>query len=154
MSARCRGVIGSNGFLFDWNQLELWSMPPGFIYTFTCNSEGACVLSRRIHNAHLSSPGADEDYDMVNICISCHLDIELAWFLEHFCFLDIDFLLWSFNNHFVTCRMNTNMFNHFLAFQLIVFWPNSWSYTIQSIWSRNIFFCRISIFVFILFSHK
>lgn len=84
--ADCRDVISADDFLFVWNQLELGSMPPGLVCRFTCNSEGACALSNRINNAHLPSPGADEDYDMVNICISCRLDVELAWFLEHFRF--------------------------------------------------------------------
>jgi len=62
--ARYRDIISADGFLFDWNNLELRSKPPGLVYRFTCDSEGISALSNKIHNAHLSSPGADEDYDM------------------------------------------------------------------------------------------
>lgn len=91
--AHCRDVISADGLLFDWSQHELRLMPPHLLYRFTCPSDGACVLSNTIRNAHLPSLGADENYDMVNICLTCRLDVELAWFLEHFPFFDLDFLL-------------------------------------------------------------
>jgi len=58
-------------------------MPPGLAYMFTCPSEGACALSNRIRN----------DYDMVDICLWCRLDVELTWFLGSFHFFDLGFLL-------------------------------------------------------------
>ena len=84
--ARCRDAISADGFLFNWEQLELRLMPPGLAYKFTCPSEGACALSNRIHNAHLPPPGTDDDYDMVKICLWCRLDVKLIWFLGHFHF--------------------------------------------------------------------
>jgi len=75
---------------FDWGQLELRLMPLGLDYMFTCLSEGACALSNRIRNAHLPSPGADDDYDIVNICLFCRLDVQITWFLEHFPFFDLN----------------------------------------------------------------
>jgi len=68
-------------------------MPPGLDYMFTCLSEGACALRNRIRNAHLPSPGADDDYDIVNICLFCRFDVEITWFLEHFHFFDLNFML-------------------------------------------------------------
>ena len=88
----CRDTINADD-LFGWGQLALRLMPPGLAYWFTCLANGACAQSNRIPNLHLPSPGAYDDYDMVNICLFCRLDIELACFLEHFCFLYLDFLL-------------------------------------------------------------
>ena len=89
----CKSVINVDGLLFDWGQLELRFMPQSLHYKLTCLSDGVCAMSNRIRNSHLPSPGADEDYDMINICLSCRLDTVLAWFLGHFRFIDLDFLL-------------------------------------------------------------
>jgi len=70
--------MSAEGLLFDWGQLELRFMPPGLDYKFTSLSDGACAMSNRIHNSHLPSPGAEGDYDMINICLSCRLDTELV----------------------------------------------------------------------------
>jgi len=78
--ANCRDVISADDFLFDWGQVELWLIAPSLVYRFTCPSDGVCTLSNRIRNAHLPSSGADEDYDMVNICLSCRLDVNLPGF--------------------------------------------------------------------------
>ena len=91
--AHCRSVISVDGLLFDWGQLELRFMPPGLDYKFTCLSNGACAMSNRIRKSHLPSLRTYEDYDMINICLSCRLDTELGWFLAHFPFFDLDFLL-------------------------------------------------------------
>jgi hypothetical protein len=91
--AHCRSVISVDGLLFDYGQLELRFMPPGLHYKFTCLSDEDCAMSNRIRNFHLPSPGAYEDYDIINIYLSCRLHIELAWFLGHFRFIDLDFLL-------------------------------------------------------------
>jgi len=79
--AHYRSVINADRLLFNWGQLELRSMPPGLDYKFICLYDGACTTSDRIHNSHLPSPGANEDYDMINICLSCRLETELVWFL-------------------------------------------------------------------------
>jgi len=92
--ARCRDAINA-GDLFGWDQLAfgLRLMPPNLVQQFTWLANGACAQSNRIHNLYLPSPSADDDYDMVDICLFCRLDIEIAWFLEHFRFFDLDFLL-------------------------------------------------------------
>jgi len=91
--AHCRSVISVDDLLFDWGQLKLRLMPPGLDYKFICLSDGACAMSNRILNSHFPPPGADDDYDMNNICLPCRLDTELAWFMGHFRFFDLGFLL-------------------------------------------------------------
>jgi len=93
--AHCRNVISACD-LFSWDQLAfgLRLVPPGLVHRFTCLANGACAQSNRFHNLHLPSPGADNDYDMDTIYLFCRLDVEIAWFLEHFCFFFyLDFFL-------------------------------------------------------------
>jgi len=89
----CRDAIITRDFLLGLEPLELRLMPPGLAYRFTCPSEGVCVVSNKIHNISSPSPGADDDYDMTNICLWCRLDVELTWILGHFRFFDLGFLL-------------------------------------------------------------
>ncbi|RHN68256.1 hypothetical protein MtrunA17_Chr3g0111911 [Medicago truncatula] len=91
--AHRRSIISADGILFDWGQLELRLMPLGLDYKFTCLSNGACAMSNMIRNSHFPSPCADEDYDIINIYLPCRLDTELVWFLGHFRFFGLDFLL-------------------------------------------------------------
>jgi len=49
---------------------------PGLVYRFTCLANGASAQSNRIRNLHFPSPGADDDYHMVNICLFCRLNVE------------------------------------------------------------------------------
>jgi len=91
--ANCRNtILNKEGPRFSWECLCSKLMPQGLKYQLSCPSDRVCEEVRRICNTNSPLPGPYEDYPTTSFCLSCHLDLELACFLEHFRFLDLDFL--------------------------------------------------------------
>ena len=67
-----------------------WPRPllPDLEYRFTCTSNGTCKGHGRRPNIFWPLPGTDDEYSMTNLYLFCRLDVEIAWFLIHFRFLE------------------------------------------------------------------
>jgi len=90
--ANCRNaILNTVGPHFSWDSLCFWPMLSGLRYQFTCppyklrNGISIC-------NVAFPFPSSDEDYPTTDFCLSCLLNLELAWFLRHFRCLDLGFL--------------------------------------------------------------
>jgi len=91
--ANCENaILNTAGPHFAWNSLCFWPMPPSFKYQLSCPPNWICDGIRRIRNTISPLLGSDEDYPTTGFCLSCRLDLKLAWFLRHFHFTDLDFL--------------------------------------------------------------
>jgi hypothetical protein len=77
---------------FAWDSLYFRSLLPGLRYQFYYPPYELCNGIRWICNVNSPFPGSEEDYSTTNLCLSCRLDLELAWFLWNFRFLDLGFL--------------------------------------------------------------
>ena len=85
-------ILSTVGPCFPWDSLSFRPMLPGLRYQFSCPSYALCKRIRRIRNVDFPFRGSDEDYPSTNFCLSCRFELELAWFLRHFRFLDLGFL--------------------------------------------------------------
>lgn len=68
-----------------------WSryLLPELEYRLICTSNGTCKGYERKPNIFWPLPETDDEYSMTDICLSCRFDVELAWFLIHFCFIKV-----------------------------------------------------------------
>lgn len=85
-------ILNAAGPHFPWDSLSFRPILPGLRYQFSCPAYALCKGIRRIRNVTFPFHGSDEDYSTTNFCLSCHIDPELAWFLQHFRFMDLGFL--------------------------------------------------------------
>jgi len=88
----CRNaILNTVGPRSAWNSLHFQPMLPGLRYQFSCPPYEPCNRIRRNRNVASPLPSPDEDYPTTNFCLSCCLNLELAWLLRHFRFLDLNF---------------------------------------------------------------
>jgi len=91
--AHCRNaILHTVGPRFSWDSLCFRPMLLNLRYQFFCPTNELWNGIRRIHNVNSPFPVLDEDYPTKNFCLSCCLNLELAWFLWPFRFLDLGFL--------------------------------------------------------------
>jgi len=89
----CRNaIVHTAGPRFAQNVPSFRTMILVLKYQFSCPFVRVCEGIKRTCNTNSPLPGADKDYPTKNFCLSCRLDLELTWFLEHFRFLDLNFL--------------------------------------------------------------
>jgi len=80
-----RALMNVEGISFFWGFYWTRPLPPGLEYRFTCTSNGTCKGHGRRPNIFCPLPGDDEEYSTTNLFLFCRLDVEIAWFLFHFC---------------------------------------------------------------------
>jgi len=85
-------ILHTAGPRLAWDSLCFRPMLSGLRYQFSCSPYELCSGIRRIRNIESPLPGSDEDYPATNLCLSCCFDLELAWFLRYFRFLDLVFI--------------------------------------------------------------
>ena len=71
--ARCRSSLMNFGV-----RLGRVYHPRGLVYRLTCEFGGTCEGSKTKSRLVWPLPGADEEYRMPDICLLCHLDLEIT----------------------------------------------------------------------------
>jgi len=80
---RCRRSLMNLGV-----HTGLASLPHGLVYRLTCESGGTCEGRKTKSKLVWPLPRADQEYKMPSIILFCRLDLEIAWFLILFHFME------------------------------------------------------------------
>jgi len=87
--AECgRALANIGGIPFFWGHYWTRPLPLGLERRFACSSKGTCKGHGRRPNIFWPLAGDDEEYSTTDLCLLCRLDVEIAWFLVHFRFLE------------------------------------------------------------------
>jgi len=79
-------ILGGNtSFRFRCHWYKRW-LPPGMYHRYFCQHPHSCPGDGRRSNCRGFLPGDDGEYVFTNFYIHCHLDSEVRWLLDVFCF--------------------------------------------------------------------
>ena len=87
--ANCgRALMNVDGIPFFWGFYLIKPLPPCLECRFTCTSNGTSKGHGRRPNIFWPMLRDDDEYSTMDLCLFYCLNVEIAWFIVHFRFIE------------------------------------------------------------------